>query len=304
MGKTEQRPEAILSTLDKGLHILEVLTGEHSARGLTLTELSHVLGMHRTTLFRFLATLHARGYIDRDAATDRYRLGARTLMLASTFLSNLDIRQVARPILQALRDQTQELVHLTMLDQGDVVTIDRFEGKQPLSMQTEVGARRPAYCLAAGKAFLAYLTPPEVDRILARGMPALTPRTITSPAVLHEHLAEVRRRGFAIDDAEWIDGVRCVAAPVFDHSGSIVGAVSMAAPSVRMPLDRLWQVGEEVRTAAEAISRRLGSSPLPADATGAAQEAPRGLADVHAQRHPVGRAGGRGGGEQGGERVR
>lgn len=258
MTDAEPRRKLILSTLDKGLHILEVLAGDEVARGLTLTELSRLLGMHRTTLFRFLTTLTARGYIDRDPVTDRYTLGVRSLMLASSFLDNLEIRQVARPILVSLCDKTQELVHLTVLDHSEVVTIERVEGKQPVSLHTEVGVRRPAYCTAAGKAIMAFLSPPEVEEILGRGLPAITPNTITSPDIMRQQLMDVHRDGFAIDDGERVLEVRCTAAPVFNHEGLVLGAVSLAAPSSRMTMAQLAEVGTEVAAAAADISRRLG----------------------------------------------
>lgn len=258
MKEVEQRRKIILSTLDKGLHILEVLAGDEAAKGLTLTELSRLLGMHRTTLFRFLTTLNARGYVDRDPVTDRYTLGVRSLMLASSFLENLEIRQVARPILVSLCDQTQELVHLTVLDHDEVVTIERVESKQPVSLHTEVGVRRPAYCTAAGKAIMAFLPASEVDRILERGLPAITPNTLTSPEALRRQLTDVHRDGFAIDDGERVMEVRCAAAPVFDHEGIVLGAVSLAAPASRMTMEQLSEAGKEVAVAAGAISRRLG----------------------------------------------
>lgn len=254
----EPRRQMILGTLDKGLHILEVLAGDDVSRGLTLTELSRLLAMHRTTLFRFLTTLHARGYVDRDPVTDRYTLGVRSLMLASSFLDNLEVRQVARPILTSLCEEKQELVHLTIMDNGEVVTIERVESKQPVALHTEVGVRRPAYCTAAGKAILAFLEPSGVDEILARGLPYITPHTITSPDVLRQQLVAVRRDGFAVDDGERVLEVRCAAAPVFNHEGEVLGAVSLAAPASRMTMGRLSEVGKEVAMAAGTISRRLG----------------------------------------------
>ncbi|HEY7032071.1 MAG TPA: IclR family transcriptional regulator [Thermomicrobiales bacterium] len=254
----EPRSDPTLTTLDRGLRILELLAGDDAKAGLTLTELGRTLDMHRSTLFRFLATLRARGYIDRDPITDRYRLGSRVLTIAGAFLDNLDLRHVARPALQALGDRTHELVHLVTLDRGEVVTIERIEGRHPVSLQTGVGARRPVYCTASGKAILAFLPPEAIDRILAQGMAAYTPRTITSPALMHEHLAEVRRLGYAVDDEERIEGVRCAAAPIFGHDGTVAGAISVAGPVQRTPHDRLRRLGEEVVATADAISRQLG----------------------------------------------
>jgi IclR family acetate operon transcriptional repressor len=258
VASVDQKSYLTLSTLDKGLHILEVLAGAEAADGLTLTELSRVLGMHRTTLLRFLATLRARGYVDRDPESDRYRLGMHLLSLVSVLLSGLDVRQQARPYLRALRDRTQEMVHLAVLDHSDVLSVERIDGRQPLSLQTGIGARRPAYCSASGKAILAHLADDELDPILASGMPPVTARTITSVEAMREHLVEVRRHGYAIDDEERIEGVRCVAAPVFGYEQRVLAAVSIAAPALRLPDDRVSELGEEVRKTAEAVSRRLG----------------------------------------------
>lgn len=263
MTTTESTPPLVLTTLDKGLRVLEALGHPEARDGLTLTELAQRLGMHRTTLFRFLVTLRQRGYIERDPDTDRYRLGIGLLTLAASLLNNLDIRQVARPVLLALRDSTQELVHLAVMSENEVVTVDRIEGRRSLSLHTEVGARRPAYCTASGKAMLAYLPPHRVSAILAGGMPAITPRTITTPAVMADHLAEIRRLGYALDDEERTEGVRCVAAPVFGHDGEIIAAISLAAPTLRFDAERIAAVGGEVAAAATTISRRLGFSGRP-----------------------------------------
>ncbi len=262
------KSELILTTLDKGLTILETLA-EHPGDGLTLTELGRAIGMHRSTLFRFLATLRARGYVERDPATDRYRLGIGALTLTASFLNNLDLRQIARPFLQDLCDRTQELVHLTRLDRDEVVTIDRIEGKLPVSLQTDIGARRPAYCTASGKVFLAYLPAAETNRILALGMKRKTATTITTPEAMREHLAEARRRGYAVDDEERIEGVRCVASPIFDLDGNLTGTLSIAAPTVRTSRERMEHLGETVRDAAAGLSRQLGYAAERSGGTGA-----------------------------------
>ncbi len=260
MAEGEQAGQFILSTLDKGLIVLELLAREGGARGLTLTELSRALRMNRTTLFRFLTTLRARGYVERDRATDRYRLGIRVLFLSSSLLGTLDLRRVAAPHLEKLCDLTGELIQLTVPDDDAMVTLDRVLSKQTLALQTaEIGARRPMYCTAGGKATLAHLPPEEVTRILTGGMPQRTPHTITTPEAMRDNLREVRERGYSWDDEEWIAEVRCVAAPVFDHTGAVVGTVSVAAPLIRTPLERLWELGAAARATAGAISRQLGA---------------------------------------------
>lgn len=255
---TKQESDSILSTLDKGLHVLEMLSTDDAPGGLTLTELSRAIGMHRTTLFRILATLQARRLVERDPGTDRYRIGLGILSLASARLRDLDIRHAARATLLRLCAQTRELVFLTILDGAEVVTVERFEGAQVLALRAEIGGRRPAYCTASGKAILAQLADDEVERILATGMPPRTARTITAPVVMRHHLGEVRERGFAVDDEERMEGVRCVAAAIFDYDGYACGAISIAAPVLRTPWERLQALGGEACLAAEEISRQMG----------------------------------------------
>lgn len=260
MATTQQtrRPDTTLSTLDKGLRILELLATDEADDGLTLTELGRRLGMHRTTLFRFLATLRTRGYVERDPATDRYTLGLGVLALASRQLSSLDIRHAARPALVALRDELDEMVHLTILDNDEVMTIERVEGRHPVSLQTEIGARRPVYCTASGKSILAFLSEADQERILARPMPAITAHTLRCPEMLRAQLATIRQSGVAIDDEERTEGVRCVASPIFDFDRRVAGAISLAAPISRMPDDQIAHFGARVLAAAEAASRQLG----------------------------------------------
>jgi len=256
--ESEPRSDPTLTTLDRGLQILELLASDDAKTGLTLTELGRAFGMHRSTLFRFLATLRRRGYIDRDSVTDRYLIGPRGLTLAGAYLDRLEIRHVGRPALQALCDRTGELVHLVILDQADAITIDRIEGKHPISLQTGFGSRRPAYCTASGKAILAHLTADEINRALPREMPEFTARTITSPTLMVEELTEVRRRGFAIDDEERIEGLRCVAAPIFGPDGGVLGALSLAAPMPRVSIERFRELCADTKTTADGISRQLG----------------------------------------------
>jgi DNA-binding IclR family transcriptional regulator len=255
---SETRSDPTLSTLNRGLQILELLASGDAKAGMTLTELGRAFGMHRSTLFRFLATLRGRGYIERDSVTYRYLIGPRGLILAGAYLDRLEIRHVGRPALQTLCERTGEMVHLVILDQADAITIERIEGKHPSSLQTAFGARRPAYCTASGKAILAHLTAEEIDRALPSVMPAFTARTITSAARLFEELSEVRRRGFAIDDEERIEGLRCVAAPIFGSDGRVLGALSLAAPTPRVSRERFRKLCDDVKATADGISRQLG----------------------------------------------
>lgn len=256
----KQESDRILGTLDKGLHVLQVIADSHAPNGLTLTELSMDVGMHRTTLFRILTTLEARNLVSRDGDTDRYQLGIGVLGFASVLLRKLNIRDISRPILQELTEATREAVFLTVRDRSEIVTVEAFEGAQEISLRAIVGDRRPMYCTASGKATLAFLPDSEVDEILRLGMPALTARTINSSVVMHHELKNVRQRGFAWDDEERIEGVRCVAAPIFDSKGGVLAAISIAAPTLRTPFERIRELGLQARASADAISVQLGFS--------------------------------------------
>lgn len=249
---------AAVRTLEKGLTILEALASI-GREGTTSVALGRMLGLHRTTVHRFLQTLTRRTYVEQISGSDRYRLGVGALRLASASMIGLSLRDVGLPVLEALRRDTGETVQTVILDpSGEVVTIDRLDADHPIGLRTHIGSRRPAYCSAAGKAMLAFKSEAEVDEILARGMPARTPHTITDPLLLKAQLWEVTRRGFAIDDEENMEGVRCVAAPVFDFSGRLAGSISLLAPSMRVEPSDLPDLGERTAEAARAMSDLLG----------------------------------------------
>lgn len=252
--------EGMLRTLEKGLAILEALAAS-GRQGISGVELGRRLGLHRTTLHRFLATLIRRGYVEQVEGVDSYRVAFKTLALASATLAGLSLRDVGAPILEDLHRTTQETVHIVTLDNGEVVTIDRLEAEHPVTLRTQVGARRPAHGTATGKAMLAFLTDQAVDDILQRGMPPLTAKTITDPRTFKAQLRDVRARGYALDDEEFADGIRCVAAPVFDFTGRMVGAISLSAPSLRVDMTRLAAtLASPVAEAARRLSRQLGYS--------------------------------------------
>jgi IclR family KDG regulon transcriptional repressor len=174
-------------------------------------------------------------------------------------MTGLSLREAGIPVIEALRRETGETVQTVILDPtGEVVTIDRLDADHPIGLRTHIGARRPAYCSAAGKAMLAFRQETVVDEILARGMPARTPKTITDPLEFKAHLWEVTRRGFAIDDEESLEGVRCVAAPVFDFGGRLAGAVSLMAPAMRVDQPRLMELGALTAESARTLSHQLG----------------------------------------------
>lgn len=249
---------AEVSALARGLALLDALADQASLRGTSLTELAQNVGLNKATAFRLLGTLRSHGYVEKHPDTERYHLGLRILHLSSALLQNLDLRIQAAPIMSDLVQRTNETVHLGVLDRGSVVYIDKVECGNSVRMHSRVGMQMPAYSTGLGKAILANLHAEQLEEVLASGLPPRTPTTITDAETLRAHLAEARARGYSIDDCENEDGIRCVGAPIFDHTGGVIAAISTAGPASRMTLERTLELGPMVREAARQISQRMG----------------------------------------------
>lgn len=249
-----------LQTFEKGLQVLEALA-ESGQQGVALADLARQLGFHKSSLYRLVTTLQQRGYVERKAEDDCYRLGLRILSLASSQLNDLGLHRIGFPYLKELSRQVHDTIHLVALDRDKAVTVDRIEGDSPLSLRTQIGTRRPLYCTAVGKAMLAFLDQAAVTRELEAGLSAVTPQTITDPKRLVAELQEIRAKGYALDDEEYTVGVRCVAAPVFDYRGEALGAVSLSAPAFRTTMPQVIELAIPVSRTARLISERLGFRP-------------------------------------------
>ncbi len=252
-----------IRAVDRALDLLATLSTSETE--LTLTELASRLGLSPSTTYRLLVTLESRGYVERSNQTGSYSLGVACLDLGNVFLSQVDLRERALPTMEALREEYKETVHLGILDASrmEVIYLEKLEGLLPVVMRgSRVGGRVPAHCTALGKCMLAYL-PEEVvrDFYTDGGLAAYTPNTITDLNDLVQELRETSRRGFAIDHVEHEFGVKCVAAPVWNHEKVVVGAISMSGPANRMSKKRSLELGPLVREAVLEVSRRMGYMP-------------------------------------------
>jgi len=246
---------------------LEVLSAfSASDPELTLTQLSSRLDLSTSTTYRLLATLQSRGYVEHNSQTGGYRLGVACLDLGAVFVSRLDLRERVLPLVEVLREACKETVHLAILDRNEmeVIYLEKLEGLLPIGMMgSRVGGRSPGYCTGLGKCMLAFVPADEVrDYYAANGLRAHTPNTITDLGALLRELRRIEQRGYAVDDVEHEPDVKCVAAPVWNHRGAVVGAISVSGPEHRM--DRL--IAEEglidrVLATAREASMRMGCSP-------------------------------------------
>jgi IclR family KDG regulon transcriptional repressor len=246
----------ILSTLEKSLQLIDALSRNHE--GLSLTHLSQLLGFPKSTVHHILSTFLVHDYIAQDAETKKYSLGFRFLSIGSRILDNLDIRKAAYLHLRKLHEKCNEAVHLSVLRNGKVTYIDKIQKAGGLSLDTYIGFSTDPHAAAGGKVLLSELTQEEVGRIYHdRPLRAFGKNTITQLADLLEELGKIRSQGYAIDDEEYYEGVRCVAAPV-RAGGKIVAAVSITGSIFSVTMERLnRELIGLIRATAEDISAEL-----------------------------------------------
>lgn len=247
-----------VQSLDRAIQILEELALHRDGCG--VTSLANLTGLHKSTVHRLLNALMSKGYVSKNNENDKYSLGMKILYLSSALLDRMDIRTVAKPFLEQLCRDTDEVVHLSILDGREAVYIDKVESpNKSIRMYSQIGKRVPLHCTGVGKILLAWLPENEVEYILGvKGMKAYTKNTITSIAEMKKHLAEIRDKGYAFDEIEHEEEIRCVAAPIFNMNGKVVASVSISGPVMYVTLDRMPKLTEEVLKTAKSISYQLG----------------------------------------------
>jgi DNA-binding IclR family transcriptional regulator len=247
------------TSVTKAFSVLNALAAKANG-GASLSEVSGLVGMSRSTTHRYLTTLEKLGAVERDAS-DRFRLGPHLIELAGAYLAGADLRTESMALLEELAARTQETIHLAVPSGSEIVYIGKVDSPQAIQMYSHIGARLPMHSTALGKSILPYLDPQRLEAVLAAGLKPRTPATLTTAGALREELERIRRQGFAIDDEENELGVRCVGAPVFDYRQKVIGAVSVSGPINRMTRERSQLLGPVVREAAAGISRRMGAPP-------------------------------------------
>ncbi|HEY6871225.1 MAG TPA: IclR family transcriptional regulator [Geobacteraceae bacterium] len=256
MGKKE-KSEYIIQAVSHALDLLEQFHDDVDELG--VTELSKRLKLHKNNVFRLLATLESRGYIEQNRVTENYRLGLKTLELGQTFIKQMGLLRQSRPVLERLVRECNETTYVAILKESSIVYLDVVETDLTVRVVPRVGARLPAYCTAAGKVQFAYMTEEELDNYLPKELKRYTPNTITDRDELKKQLRQIAEEGYAIDNEELDMGVRCVGAPIRDYTRRIIGAVSISGPSMRFSDERMEkELIPLVQKASEEISTKLG----------------------------------------------
>lgn len=244
-----------VQSIERALMIIETLA--QYPHGVGVTELGQNVGLHKSTVHRLLATLLTFGYVEQDKDTERYRMGVKVVGLGLQVLQNLDFRTEALPYMRELVALSRETVQLAVLDFGQVVVVERDHS--PETITVNLGLRADAHCTAEGKVLLAYLPSEKVMRILGhKELRQYTVNTISDLNTILAHLEKVRNQGYAINAEELAEGLRAVAAPVFNHTGAVVAALSISGPTSRLTLERIARLVGVLKEASNSLSVRLG----------------------------------------------
>ena len=250
----DDRQRVGVQSLGRAFAILEEVARHRE--GIGLAELSKLVGLHNSTTFHLAKTMVSLGYLRQEKDSKRYRIGRPLFALAASALDEIEMVNVATPILEELSRETSESSHFAVRMGDAVVVIARTSGPGAFQLTDRVGVVRPAHCTALGKIILASLRPDQLKRFLERiDMKPSTKKSITDIPVLLREIAEIKRSGVAFDDGEFNPEVRCVAVPVTDFTGQVIGALGISGPIWRLSNQALHNSAQIVQAAANRLSQ-------------------------------------------------
>jgi len=246
-----------MKSLKKAIEVLETLA--KSENGMGITQLSKKMNLPKSSIHQILSTFKDARFVEQNPEDKKYRLGLRIFELGNIFQSQLQLRKIAHPYLYDLSRKTNETAYLVILEGSKIVYIDCVESTARLRAHPLFGIRVPLHCTSLGKAIMAFLSEEKVDEIIRKeGLERFTDNTITDPHLLKQELEKIRKRGYAIDNAEHEEGICCVGAPLWNYRGEVFGAISVSGPCQRFDSRRIPSMARLVVKAAEEISRRMG----------------------------------------------
>lgn len=247
----------LIKSVIKVLDIIEEMSKNYGQ--VRIKDLSEQIGIGQGTLHRFLSTLEYKGYVEQLETKGKYRLSLKLFEIGNNILQSMDLHSHSLPILQELNKQIGETVHLAVLDEGEVVFLNKIVSNPSFVTYSYVGKRAFAHGLALGKMLLSHLPEYELEKVInEKGLPRFTNNTITDIQKLKEKLVQIRHDGIAFDFEEYQPGVHCVAAPVKNHLGEVVAAVSVSGSLIALGRQRIKEVAKDVQKAAAKISELFG----------------------------------------------
>lgn len=245
-----------IQSIGKMMGILECFSTV--SRHLSLTQIASMSGLPRPTAHRMLSAMKEIGFIEQDARNGSYGLGIRLFELGNIALANMDILREAKPFIDRLCKLSGESSHLGVFNGFQVVVVDREEPSDRQLSGTRLSETSPAHCTGVGKALLAFQRPEVIEQVIAAGLKVYTPTTISTAAALRKELIAIRKRGYAIDNAEHEVWVRCAAAPIRNSSGHVFASISVTGPADRMTDSKIASLAPLLVQTADAISRQIG----------------------------------------------
>lgn len=245
-----------VQSVDRAVSVLEFLA-QHGEAG--VSDVAAALGVHKSTAFRLLGALEARGLVEQESERGKYRLGFGIVRLAGAVTARIDITKHGRKICERLAGKLGETMNIAVLESHYVINLDQVRGPSAITAQNWVGRLTPLHSTASGKVLLAHLSPERRSELIAEARLArMTPRTLTSKKKLEAALAETREQGYAITVEEYEAGLNAVAAPVRSRDGETVAALTASGPAFRFTEERMHEVAPALVAGAEELSRRLG----------------------------------------------
>lgn len=251
MKSTKNTERYRIKVLEKAFRILELFAEKD--KELSATEIHNYLSYNKTSTFRIIKNLEDAGYLEKDSGTLKYKLGLKIYYLGSLAEPHAIIRRIARPFLEKLNEECRETVHLAVLHEGEALYLDKIEGKKTIRVITRIGMKLPAHCSGVGKTLLAALSEETLEKIIReKGLLRFTEHTITELNDLKAELAQIRKQGYAIDNEEIEEGLKCTAAPLLNSEGKVLAAISISAPSERFNkefstyISRIKKTGKEI----------------------------------------------------------
>lgn len=246
----------MLESANRVLQLLEIFRpGEPDV---SLTQIAERMSLPKSSVHRLLETLMAHRFVERNQTTRRYRLGIRVFEIGSIVIHDRGLHSAAHPLIEELALTTGETCHLAVLSGTEAVYVYKIHGGASISMSSRVGGRAPCYCTSIGKVLIAWSGDDSFRRVVNSGFSPHTANTILTEGQFAAELEKVRRKGFALDLEEFERGLRCISAPVRDHTGSVLAALGLAGPASRLTNERLRELQGPVIATAEAVSRNLG----------------------------------------------
>lgn len=251
-------PYFLINSVVRTLNFLEYL-GEKGE--VSVSECSSHFNINKSTAHRFLASMKYVGFVDQNPENQKYKLSLKVFEIGNKVIENLNFREVAKPIMHELGDKTGETINLGIIDNYDVVYIEKVLSKNALRLDSPIGGRDPVHSTALGKAIIAFKSLEYIEEyIKIKGLTEFTKNTITNVEKFYTELKSIREKGYAIDAEETMIGLQCVSAPIFNIENKVVASISISSPKQRLDKDILTSYIELVKEAARRISKQLGAS--------------------------------------------